>query len=592
MRSEALEYLCNNLTVTREQTAFINPARTDGLVLKHWRKRKTTAVTTPGAPNTPADLKVEQDTDTASTQTETDYHFAKFNIKVKVPEYNDEQYQTHLKNGDWSKEETDYLIELARDFDLKWIVMADRYEYKSKGASSSDDAMAVMVNHKPRTMEEMKARYYDVAAKVMVLHQPLDNMSAAEFELHEKMDKFDPVKEATRKKLAEALLSRSPEEIKEEEILLGELKRIVVNEERFAQERKELYDRLQTPISTTSIANFESSQGLATLMQQLLSIDKNKKQRRALTGPGDGTSSPAVGPSGQILSGPGGRDQRNSIGGSSVKKGSLSGPSSQRQLTPREEAKYGVAHHERLTSGVSLRGYRIEKLLQAKSQAQSKKLDDVLRELQVPHKAVMPTNKVCNAYEELVVKINIMLDVRKVSEKVENEIKVLQAQKEYREKKESGEDATTPQASSPAAEELEAEAEAEDDNKAEIELDEEEDAEGEEDEADVEMEDAAKETDEEVDVDNDEEDDNENENENEDEEEDDEMEEEGIVDVDEENNNENAGDDGDGDDDGEEDELAEDDTTDNAKAAIVLSDHRSASVLSVTSQKSSRRQKK
>lgn len=33
---------------------------------------------------------------------------------------------------DWPKEETDYLFELAREYDLRFIVMADRWEYASE----------------------------------------------------------------------------------------------------------------------------------------------------------------------------------------------------------------------------------------------------------------------------------------------------------------------------------------------------------------------------------------------------------------------------------------------------------------------------
>lgn len=390
------------------------------------------------------------------------------------PKYDNEQYEAHLESDDWGKDETDYLIQLALDFDLRWIVIADRYDYQAKETPSDGDSMAVTVTTKARTMEDMKARYYDVAAKVMVLHNPLSSMSAAEFELHEKMTKFDPVQETTRKKLAEALLARSPEEIREEEILIGELKRIVVSEERFAQERKELYDRLQAPQATASVHNYESSQGLGNLITMLLAADKNKKQRRTLTGPGDGTSSPATGASGQNLAGPSGRDQRSSLGGSSYKKGSVSGTLHQRQLTPREEVKYGVTHHERLTSGVVLRSGRVDKLLTVKSQAYIKKLDDAFRELQIPHKAVMPTDNICKAYETLVHNVNTLLEVRKVSEKVDNEAKVLRAQKIYREKKESGEAPTTPQASSPVAE-PDADVDMEEDAKVEGEEEEEED---------------------------------------------------------------------------------------------------------------------
>jgi len=590
------------LTHLREQSAFTNPARNDGLVLHHWRKKKIAPPAPTDAPNTPADLKTEHETDTRSTQTEPEpeYHFAKFNIKVTGPGYNDEQYETLLKSTEWSKEETDYLIDLALDFDLRWIPIADRYDYQPKEAPSDGDAMAVTVTPKPRTMEDMKGRYYDVAAKMMVHLHPLSSMSTTEFDLYEKMTKFDPVQETTRKKLAEALLARSPEEIREEDILLGELKRIVVNEDRFAHERKELYARLEAPQSTGSIAAYESSQGLQQLMNQLMAVDKSKRQRRSLMGPGDGMSSPAPGASGQNLPGQGNRDQRNSIGSSAMKKGSMSGPSNQRQLTAREEAKYGVTHHERLTSGVQLRQWRLEKLMQAKSQAQSKKLDDALRELQIPHKAVMATSKVCNEYERLVQNINILLDVRKVSEKVENEIKVLQAQKEYREKKESGETATTPQASSPAAEaDGDGDEEADQDVTMRTEADDDEDAEGEADDADadVDAEEAVKQSGDDGEGEEDEDNDAEVDAEEE------------VAEGDEGNEDdegnddegkEDEGDEEDGKDDdgGSDTEPGEEDAADDSRMSDTMSRKasvirkRSVSVLSMGSEKSSKRQKK
>ena len=144
-----------------------------------------------------------------ATQAVEEYHYAKFNIKVNVPEYTDEEYGAHLKNIDWTKEETDYLINLASEFDLRWIVIADRYEYKPAETTAKGDEMTVIGPTVPRTMEDMKARYYEVAAKIMTLHHPLSTMSTTEFELHEKMTKFNPRQEKSRKELAEALLNRS-----------------------------------------------------------------------------------------------------------------------------------------------------------------------------------------------------------------------------------------------------------------------------------------------------------------------------------------------------------------------------------------------
>lgn len=427
-------------------TPFTNPARKDGLVLRHW-KRAPDQTTTGLPPATPASAETpggangisEGFPDSKATQTEADYHFAKFNVRVEVPEYNDNQYEAYLKSDEWGREESDYLIDMAKDYDLRWIVIADRYDYQPNKTSVEGGSTAVVKPPKQRTMEGLKARYYEIAAKMMALHHPISNMSTVEFDLHEKMTKFDPRQEATRKQLAEALLSRSPEEIKEEEILLGELKRIVTNEERFSQERRELYARLEAPQSSGNTTMYQSSQGLAQLMQTLLSADKNKK-RRSLMGPNEGASSPAAGASSQNPGAQGDRSHRDSIGGSSIKKPSASNSFAQRQLTPREEIKFGVSHHERLTSGVQFRHERITKLAQAKSNVQATKISAALAELQIPARLVMPTTKVVAEYERLISSIHTLLDVRKVGEKVEGEIRVLRAQREMVERKENGGD--------------------------------------------------------------------------------------------------------------------------------------------------------
>ena len=368
---------------------------------------------------------------------ETGYRFAKFNVKVTVPEYSDEQYESHLKSEDWSKEETDYLVSLAQEYDLRWIVISDRYEYQpSDPPKESADSMSLTVPTKDRSMEDMKARYYSVAAKTMALKQPLQSMSTTEFELHEKMTKFDASLETTRKKLAQTLFVRPLEEVKEEEILLAELKRIVTNQEKFSQERKELYDRLQAPHSATgSTAMYKTSQDLLKLMQDLLSADKNKK-RRSMGGPGEGGPGMANG----AATGASDRGPRSSLGGGggggggagNDKRSSLGGSTSagHKQLSARDEAKFGIAHLERTSTGTTFRHERINNLAKAKSNALTLKMTHALQELGIPMRLSMPTAAVCNEYEKLVGSIHTLLEVRKVSEKLEAEIKIARAQVE------------------------------------------------------------------------------------------------------------------------------------------------------------------
>ena len=424
-----------------EETAFGNSARKDGLILRHWR-RKGDVSNAAALPVTPADSNAasEMEQDEKAATTLPDSHWAKFNVKIDRPQYTNEQYETHLKNDDWSKEETDYLVDLAIDFDLRWIVIADRYEYQPKQQpKENEDSMAVTPQAKPRTQEDMKARYYDVAAKTMVLHNPLSSMSSSEFDAHEKMTKYDPDQEKRRKKFAEQLMSRTDEEKYEEEMLLKELSRIVLNQEKLFSERKALYDRLGAPPGppqTHSTAMYQSSQGLTQLMQSLLAQNKSKelekKEKRRS----------AMGPDGDYPGGPSGQDrsQRHSMGGGLDKRYSF-GQGGPRQLSAREEQKYGVSHpNERLTGGVQFRHERITKAGQAKSGVQTSRISAALTELRIPQRLTMPTAKVVTEYEKLIESIKTLLEVRKLSEKLDGEIKVWQAQKEQQEAKDRGEE--------------------------------------------------------------------------------------------------------------------------------------------------------
>uniref|UniRef100_A0A452ZPQ5 dAMP1 SANT/Myb-like domain-containing protein n=1 Tax=Aegilops tauschii subsp. strangulata TaxID=200361 RepID=A0A452ZPQ5_AEGTS len=70
-----------------------------------------------------------------------DYDFAKYNTKVDVLKYTDEEYEKYLTEPTWSREETDQLFELCQRFDLRFIVIADRFPTA-------------------RSVEDLKSRYY------------------------------------------------------------------------------------------------------------------------------------------------------------------------------------------------------------------------------------------------------------------------------------------------------------------------------------------------------------------------------------------------------------------------------------------------
>lgn len=421
-----------------ELKPFKNSARTDeNFILRHWR-RKLEDVAPSGE-----DMEVDQTEKPIEEST-----FAKYNVKVSTPTYDDQQYDELLQNKDWTRDETDYLMNLAQDYDLRWPVIWDRYEYQPPEPTTTATAdegvvMTMPVAPRLRTLEDLKARYYAVSAAMLKIRRPVETMNQAEFTLLELMQQFNPMQEASRKKFAEAALNRTKEEAREEESLLLELKRILARSERLSEERRELYARLEAPVSKKIVGvtdtEYTSSAGLSQLINQLLQQSNAKKGiRRSIA---DG--SPAGPNNMNQPSFDGRRDSsvRESISGpSGLKKGSVAGQNERRQLTPQEEETYGVVHFDRIsTSGPSFRHDKITKPLTSKSSIQQQKINNVLTELGIPGRLRMPTAAVGTAYEVLLQGVNMMLDQRKVLDKLQGEINMAKALKEERERKERAE---------------------------------------------------------------------------------------------------------------------------------------------------------
>jgi len=100
-----------------------------------------------------------------------------------------------------------------------------------------------------------------------------------------------------------------------------------------------------------------------------------------------------------------------------------------RQLNAADERRYGASTHDRLTSGVSFGADKLMKMRQAKSNVQTQKIASILGTLGFPEIIPLPTARVGTAFEGLVAKIGKLLDVRKVREKEEAEVRVLEGMK-------------------------------------------------------------------------------------------------------------------------------------------------------------------
>ncbi|KAJ2905549.1 hypothetical protein MKZ38_005193 [Zalerion maritima] len=436
---------------------FKNSAREgdSSLVLRHWKRVGELGVPPPEEQPENGDGEPQELEDSA---------FAKFSVQVQVPQYSEDQYNSNLQNSDWTKEETDYLLHLSCDFDLRWSIIWDRYDYKPHALDENGDGMALVLTRKERDIDDLKARYYEVAAKMMAAQTPVTYMPPQQQHLHNVMANYSAEKERARRKFAADTLSRSKEEAKEEESLLLELKRIDSRAEQLNEQRKDLYDRLDYPATGEGdLAALKTSSGLQQLLATLSSVDRTKKNRKSIqengTSPNVQTPVPesagGYGGHGRRDSTVSGHGHRDSIGGDSAaatpttsrapaKKGSVSAQAAvtaaaataaqqeRRRLTDMEEIVYGVSHHDRLTGGATFRYEKINKLFSHKSGQQQQRITNVLAELGIPPRLQMPTGAVVSRFEGLIGHVNTLLDSRKLSDKLDAELKTEMAKKQHR----------------------------------------------------------------------------------------------------------------------------------------------------------------
>lgn len=360
-----------------EQTSIGD--RPDVPLLKHWQK--------------------------AAAQTPS---FAKYKVEPEVPEFSDEQYEEHLKDPNWTLEETRYLIETYKECNGKWTVIIDRYE-------------------KPeRTMEDLKARFYAISAVMLQLETPIQSMTAPQYKMYETLKDFNPKQEMSRKRLAEGHLHRKKDEVDEEAVLLAELQRIMANQESLDSLREDLRKRLDYPKANTNSYQYSTSQALHALWQQLVNADRlRKNQRLRPVGPGQSATSIEGSTSGQT---PASARPRESNAGTTQHEPS---PASNTKLTEKDKRRFGITEvgpGEKLPSGVSFASDKLSKPRIAKSTVQTEKIAAVLSHIGVPDLIPLPTPPVIEAFESLMGKLHTLLDMRKVAEKEEQELRVREAE--------------------------------------------------------------------------------------------------------------------------------------------------------------------
>ena len=151
---------------------FINPARKDNLRLVHWQRAE---------------------------DVNKDYDFAKFNQNIDIVDFTEEEYNKLIKPNDrnWNYEQTRYLWDLIKRYELRFIVIMDRFDEEKYGE---------------RTVESLKDRYYSVARTILESRKMFDHPIIK--------SGYNYEQEMKRRTYLEKTMNKSFAELKEESYLL------------------------------------------------------------------------------------------------------------------------------------------------------------------------------------------------------------------------------------------------------------------------------------------------------------------------------------------------------------------------------------
>jgi len=341
--------------------AFTNPARSDGLKLCHWRRK--------------ADEGKE-------------YPFAQFGKMKHDVIYSDEEYEMYLKDetGNWSQEETNYLFELSRQFDQRFVVMTDRYDNDK---------------YPNRVMEDIKLRYYDVVRKLLIARTPPGQ------ETQDLPPVYDAEHEKMRKEQLIKLFNRTPEEVEEEEVLVQQLKKI---ESRKKEREKKSHD-----------------------FNKLITAAENKPSSLSLLGSSDGSgfSSHHTTADGHIIKkekklktkNKKRRAESNTTSSASSATSTTNTETSHKTTSNKEQQSAAIRFPEIKGSGVFLRSSKL-KMPPSVGNKKTKAVEQLLEELGVDV-IPMPTEDICQNFNELRNQLLLLYELKQALASSEYDLQTL-----------------------------------------------------------------------------------------------------------------------------------------------------------------------
>lgn len=182
----------------------------------------------------------------ASLQQETPDRVPSYPLRTPV-QYTDEEYSRYLINPGWSREETDYMMELVNQFHERFPIVADRYEPARN-----------------RTVVDIKERYYQVLNAV--------NSARGKPNAH---FNFDGDWERKRRLQIESFQARPQAELQEELYLLDEIGRTSERLEEILAVREQVMRRFG------NAAEWVTPEGLPLTIPDLVAGTVSRKKSSA-----------------------------------------------------------------------------------------------------------------------------------------------------------------------------------------------------------------------------------------------------------------------------------------------------------------------
>ena len=349
---------------------FSNPARQDNLKLVHWQRAE---------------------------DVNKDYDFAKFNQNIDIVDFTEDEYNKLIKPNDrnWNYEQTRYLWELIKRYELRFIVIMDRFDEEKYGE---------------RTVESLKDRYYSVARTILESRKMFDHPIIK--------SGYNYEQEMKRRTYLEKTMNKSFAELREENSLFE----MAENLNKKMEKNEKFENAIHQKLNELKIPNFGSVNqgniiGNSNTIQIPMAVEETENKNL--------NNNQNINNNSDVFNSNTNLNQTNRI---NVEPFSLNNENNQ---TFEDFIKNNVTRND---SFVYLRSQKLNHNLPVSEKIQER-VDNYIKEFNIQQKLI-PTAKVEIAYDNLRNNIILYTSLKKYLEKKEKELIFLQSKyKEFLNKK-------------------------------------------------------------------------------------------------------------------------------------------------------------